>query len=114
MEYFGFTETGNFERKALDLIGDEGISRLQIYLCKYPTSAPVIPASGGIRKLRWSASGRGRRGGTRVIYFFAASEDRLILLDIYAKNQKSNLRKEELNKLVITVKEWLEQIQTQN
>ncbi len=39
-----------------------------------PTAAPVIPGTGGIRKLRWSGSGRGKRGGVRTIYFYHAGQ----------------------------------------
>jgi len=34
-----------------------------------PEAGPVIPGSGGVRKLRWAAPGRGKRGGYRVIYY---------------------------------------------
>ncbi len=114
MEYFSFTETAKFQRKALDLIGDDGITKVQIFLCKYPTVGAVIRGSSGIRKLRWSASSRGKRGGSRVIYFLALSNKRVILLDIYAKNEKSDLSTEQLKRLEFTVKEWLEQIQKKN
>jgi hypothetical protein len=110
MEYLGFTETIKFSRKALKLLEDEGIAELEIFLCKYPTDGVVVPASGGIRKMRWSSSGKGKRGGARVIYYFAVSKDRIFLLDIYPKNEKSDLTRDELNILQTTVKEWLSKI----
>ena len=67
MEYFDFTETLIFERKASRLIGDDEIAELQIYLCKFYERGPIIPNSRGIRKMRWEISGRGKRGGARVI-----------------------------------------------
>ena len=33
-----------------------------------PEAGPIIRGSGGLRKLRWRAAGRGKRGGVRVIY----------------------------------------------
>ena len=70
MEYFGFTETDKFRVKAVKLIGEDEIAEVQILLCGHPQDGEVIRASGGIRKLRWSASGHGKRGGARVIYYF--------------------------------------------
>lgn len=110
MDYFGFTETEKFRREALKLIGEDEIAELQIYLCKYPTDGMATPASNGVRKLRWSSSGRGKRGGARVIYYFAVTSERILLLDIYAKNEKSDLSREELKVLRITIDEWVKRI----
>ena len=52
MEYFDFTETLKFERKAVKLIGDDEIGELQLYLCQFPERGAVISDSNGIRKLR--------------------------------------------------------------
>ncbi len=49
-----------------------------------PTAGPVIPGAGGIRKLRWEGSGRGKRGGIRTIYFYHAGPDAIYLLTAYA------------------------------
>lgn len=114
MEYFGFTETDKFRTDATRLIGEDGIARLQLLLCGHPEDGDVIPGSGGIRKLRWRASGRGKRGGARVIYYFALSDERILLLDIYAKNEKGDLSQSEIKRLKITVDEWLKRIRIQN
>lgn len=109
MEYFGFTETLRFERKALKLIGDEEIAEIQLYLCQFPERGAVIPDSSGIRKLRWASSGHGKRGGARIIYYIAVSEGRILLLDIYAKNEKENLLPDEIKDLKNIVQEWLKE-----
>jgi len=54
MKLLTFTETARFTRKALKLIGDEGIAEIQSYLCQYPNDGTVIPGTSGIRKLRWA------------------------------------------------------------
>ena len=59
----------------------------------------VIPRSGGIRKLRWAAKGRGKRGGLRILYFWWVSADRISMLMIYAKNETENLTVAQLAKL---------------
>ncbi|NMB53217.1 MAG: type II toxin-antitoxin system RelE/ParE family toxin [Leptolinea sp.] len=47
----------------------------------------LVPGSGGVRKIRWAVSGRGKRGGVRVIYYFKKSEDEIWFLTIYQKNE---------------------------
>jgi mRNA-degrading endonuclease RelE of RelBE toxin-antitoxin system len=107
MEYFDFTETIEFERKALKLIGDDEISELQLYLCQFPEQGAVIPNSNGLRELRWASSGRGKRGGARINYYFAVGRGRILLLDIYAKNEKEDLTFEELKILKDIMEAWL-------
>ena len=111
MNYFGFTETQRFVKRAENLLGADVISEIQLYLCKYPDDGAVIPASSGIRKLRWSASGRGKRGGARIIYYFADIAGRILLLDIYAKNEKENLAAKDLRELKNAVDFWLGEIE---
>ncbi len=55
-----------------------------------PDSAPVIRGTGGIRKLRWAGSGRGKRGGIRVIYFYPGPEA-IYMLTAYAKAEREDL-----------------------
>jgi hypothetical protein len=50
-----------------------------------------------MRKLRWAAKGKGKRGGVRVIYYFHNEAFPLFLLTVYGKSQKANLTKAELN-----------------
>ena len=56
-----------------------------------PEAGEVVPESGGVRKIRWALQGRGKRGGARVIYYYHNESIPLYALDIYAKNQKTNL-----------------------
>ena len=111
MEYFGFTETQRFVKRAENLLGQDAISEIQLYLCEYPNDGAIIPNSGGIRKLRWAASGRGKRGGARVIYYFANAAGRIFLLDIYAKNEKENLSADDVKNLKEAVRFWLEELE---
>ena len=111
MNYFDFTETQRFVRRAENLLGAEVVSELQLYLCKYPDDGAIIPHSGGIRKLRWAASGKGKRGGARIIYYFANAYGRILLLDIYGKNEKENLTAKDLNELKNAVDFWLGELE---
>lgn len=56
-----------------------------------PEAGPVIPGSGGIRKLRWGQPGRGKRGGVRIIYYLKRQDGVIWMLTIYAKNEASNI-----------------------
>lgn len=81
-----------------------------MYLCKHPEDGAIIPNSGGIRKMRWAASGRGKRGGARIIYYFANEAGRILLLEVYAKNEKENLTADNLKDLKNAVSFWLDQL----
>ncbi len=111
MDYFGFTETERFARRAEKLLGGQMVSELQLYLCRHADDGVIIPASNGIRKLRWAASGRGKRGGARVIYYFANAAGRVFLLDIYAKNERENLSANDIKDLKDAVGFWLERLE---
>jgi len=56
-----------------------------------PVVGDVIPGSGGLRKVRWSRGGMGKRGGTRVIYYNMLSEGSIWLLIVYTKAKFDNL-----------------------
>ena len=94
-----FEEDPEFTEKALRLIGEDGIFELQMFLHEQPDAGDMIPGSGGCRKLRWAAKGRGKRGGSRVIYFWVSADHRILLLDIYAKNESENLSQTQLKEL---------------
>ena len=66
-----------------------------------------VEYSGGIRKMRWQAEGRGKRSGLRVIYYLATAQGEIFLLDLYAKNERADLSPNDLQDLRELVKEWL-------
>lgn len=83
-------ETPTFTRQISGLLSDDEYALLQSQLVADPKAGDVIPGSGGLRKIRWSRPGQGKRGGIRVIYF-TAIEDRIYLLAAYAKSARDNL-----------------------
>jgi len=88
---FEFIEAPFFT-KALDRYLDDGeYHELQSHLIKYPESGKVVPGSGGVRKLRWAAEGRGKRGGLRVIYYLRLAHGHIWMLTIYSKNVSEDI-----------------------
>jgi hypothetical protein len=77
-----------FKAEATDLIGENGIEALAVYLIDHPDAGDVIPGSGGARKLRWAAKGKGKRGGARIIYLYVVIAARIFLIRCYAKTLK--------------------------
>ncbi|MDH5388371.1 MAG: type II toxin-antitoxin system RelE/ParE family toxin [Gammaproteobacteria bacterium] len=69
------------------------------YLASHPASGDIMQGTGGIRKLRWSANGKGKSGGVRIIYYFHNELMPLFLLTLFGKGEKANLSKAERNEL---------------
>lgn len=65
----------------------------------------MIRSSGGLRKLRWLAAGRGKRGGARVIYYHYVAADHIYLIYGYTKNEQTDLTREQLKLLAQLMKE---------
>ena len=61
------------------------------WLAGFPEAGDIVPRSGGIRKIRWSRKGQGKRGGVRVIYFNQLNNGLIWLLTIYAKSHTENI-----------------------
>lgn len=77
------------------------------YLARNPSAGEEIPGAGGLRKLRWSGKGKGKRGGLRVIYYFYNETAPVFLLTVYGKGTQEDLspdQKEALSKLVKVLK----------
>lgn len=69
-------ETQVFSRDVGSILDEEELDDLKDYLAEYPEAGVVIPGTGGVRKLRWAASGRGKRGGRGLSIITTASRYR--------------------------------------
>jgi len=87
----GFVETRRFSCLVKTYLTDEAYASVQLELLQNPDAGSVIGGSGGVRKLRWAATGRGKRGGYRVIYFVRRLEGVIWMLTIYPKNAAENI-----------------------
>lgn len=84
-------ETPTFAADADRLWSEEERFEFFDWLASNPDAGDVVPDSGGCRKVRWSRSGTGKRGGVRVIYFTRLSAGEIWLLLIYAKSVRDNI-----------------------
>lgn len=97
-----------YERAIRKLLSDDSRREMEAAIVADPAAAPVMPGTGGIRKLRWAGSGRGKRGGIRTIYFHHAGPEAIYMLAAYAKAARDDLSpldKKALARLVATIKE---------
>ena len=92
-------ETPIFSKQVDAAWSDEEYRAFQLHLILRPDAGALIPASGGLRKVRWQMPGRGKRGGARVIYYWQDAARRIYLLFLYPKNVRSNLSAAELRTL---------------
>jgi mRNA-degrading endonuclease RelE of RelBE toxin-antitoxin system len=88
---YSFIETRLFTRLVDEYLSDDEYRELQKTLVANPEAGHVVPASGGVRKLRWRALGRGKRGGYRVIYFARIAQGVIWMLTMYPKNVAENI-----------------------
>lgn len=91
-----FVETSVFTKNLPRHLDDSGYAALQALLSVHPDAGQVLRGSGGIRKLRWRWRCSGKRGGSRIIYYWIAHEDHIYLLTIYGKRVKADLTAGEL------------------
>ena len=86
-----FVETSIFTRRLIKLLSDDKYRLLQHSLMLHPEIGKLIRGGGGLRKIRWQSKQHGKRGGVRIIYYWVVSEDTILMLFIYGKNECSDL-----------------------
>ena len=101
-----FIESHLFARQIDALLDDDSLGDLQHALAHQPTLGDVIPGGHGLRKLRWRSdrTGRGKRGGIRVIYYLW-SRERVYLVFAYDKAAQADLTRDQLKRLAAYVQE---------
>ena len=88
---FTVIETPTFSRLVSDYWSENERQDFAVFIANAPESGDVVPGSGGVRKIRWSRKGSGKRGGVRVIYYNKLKNGEVWLLLIYAKSAKENI-----------------------
>jgi hypothetical protein len=84
-------ELAGYRRRADELLTREQQDAVIDLVAYEPTCGDLISGSGGLRKVRVGTKGRGKRGGARVIYYFYDIDVPILLLALYAKNEKGDL-----------------------
>lgn len=87
---FTLIESPIFSKLWPDYWSEEERGEFTAWLAENPEVGDVVPGSGGVRKVRWSRPGSGKRGGVRVIYYNQVGESLIWLLTIYAKSRREN------------------------
>jgi mRNA-degrading endonuclease RelE of RelBE toxin-antitoxin system len=94
-----FIETKLFTKLVEQYLSHDSYRQLQTTLASDPEAGILIPGSGGLRKLRWGISGRGKRGGLRIVYYVRLRQDEIWLLTLYPKNVAENIPSHILRKI---------------
>jgi len=101
-----FVESTLFEKLRTNYFSDDEFRDLQLALLANPKSGSVIQGTDGLRKIRFKAKGKGKRGGVRVIYYFLDQKDRFYLLTLYSKNEVTDLTASQKNRLKQFMEVW--------
>jgi len=98
-----------FSKRAKKLFTEAEIEELAKYLSQNPEKGDVIPGMKGLRKLRWSLGNQGKRGGSRVIYYYHNPESLILLLSAYAKSQQEDMDATEKKMLKAILEQYFEE-----
>ncbi len=101
-------ELVGYRRRAGELLSDDEQEAVIDLIAYEPACGDLIPGTGGLRKVRVGRGGSGKRGGARVIYYFYNADFPVVLMALYAKNEKTDLTAQEKKALAGTLKEIME------
>ncbi|MFP1869283.1 type II toxin-antitoxin system RelE/ParE family toxin [Lonsdalea quercina] len=101
-----FIESEIFTEDVTELLSDDEYREFQQFLADNPDWGDVITDTGGLRKIRWKAKGKGKRSGVRVIYFHKVSDSHIRLLLIYKKGIQDDLSSDEKRQLRALNEGW--------
>jgi hypothetical protein len=98
-----FIEAPQFTKQVLDLFSDDDYRVFQSELAAQPEAGDIIPGLRGLRKVRVSAGGKGKRGGARCIYLYMPQAGTIYLFCLYTKGDISDLSNEQKKRLLTAV-----------
>ena len=90
-------ETPAYLRAVEDFWDSETQSEFKNFIGVNFLLGDIIPDTGGLRKIRWQGSGKGKRSGARIIYYFYDEDHPIYLLFAYTKNIQTDLNDHEKN-----------------
>jgi mRNA-degrading endonuclease RelE of RelBE toxin-antitoxin system len=86
-----FIETSTFTKLLSGYLSDDDYRGLQSYLLRKPDAGDIVRGSGGVRKIRWARSGKGKSGGVRAIYYWKKPEHEIWMLTMYSKSERATI-----------------------
>ena len=92
-------ENPEFQRRAIGRLSRREVDRLVDYIAVNPDAGEPMAGTGGARKVRWAARGKGKSGGVRVITFYSGPPVPVFLLAVFGKGERSNISQAERNEL---------------
>ena len=92
-------ETTYYSKRAAAIMSEDECDAVIEVIARDPRAGDLIPGTGGVRKLRIALEGRGKSGGARLIYYHHNDAWPVLLLEVFAKNEKANLSKAQRNTL---------------
>lgn len=102
-----FVEAEDF-KATLDRLGEPNLLQtIQAELIKNLEIGVLVQGTGGIRKFRVGAKGKGKSGGIRVFYLDVPQREKCYLLFILEKSEAENItakEKKELNEVAQILK----------
>lgn len=91
-------ETPTFQKQADAVWTAQEREAFIDFIAEHPDAGDVIPGADGARKVRWQRRGTGKRGGVRVIYFDWVGDEVVLLVLVYAKAERANVRPKDINR----------------
>jgi len=108
-QFMKFIELGNYTKQLNELMDDASYKKLQSHLIENPKSGKFILGSKYLRKIRWQSKGKGKRGGSRHIYYFYDKEPVFFMLFTYGKDELEDLTKREARSLDSLVEQLIKE-----
>ena len=105
-------ESSAFCRRAAKLWTRDEREEFVQFIAENPQVGDLIEGTGGARKVRWSRSGTGKRGGVRVITYFHSENLPVFLFMLFAKNERSDLGSGDKRELATAIAEIKAQSRT--
>ena len=103
--YMELIETSVFTKKITALLSEDSYRLFQNGLITAPCQGSLIKGGNGLRKMRWSIAGKGKRGSLRIIYYYKTVKSLIYLLYVYKKNEAEDLTDKQLEILAKAVRE---------
>jgi len=99
-----FIETSTFTKLLSNYLSDDDYRGLQSYLLQKPDAGELVRGTGGVRKVRWAQSGKGKSGGIRAIYYWKKSDHEIWMLTLYSKSERATIPSHVLKQIAEAIK----------